>query len=116
MTRRCRDCVHVGRNIDGTAWEDIDTGQGLCHHEGSSDDVDLDVIRDSEDCNAFAEYTKHTPRYTGAPMVDVDEERHIMKPKNCPYTEESYKDITICFMDCDSNKTCPKYHLNLKKQ
>jgi len=39
-----------------------------------------------------------------------------MKPEKCCYTEDAFKHITACFMDCDSNKTCPKYHLNLKNQ
>ena len=52
LPRRCRDCMRVARNSDGTAWEDTITGQGMCRHE-SHDDVDLDKIRDSEDCNAF---------------------------------------------------------------
>ena len=53
---RCRNCLHIARNIDGTIWEDITTGQGICHHEGSADDIALDAVRDSESCNAFEEY------------------------------------------------------------
>ena len=55
-------------------------------------------------------------KYTREQLLEIHQKYHKqMKPEHCPYTEEAFKHITICFMDCGSNKTCPKYHLNLKK-